>query len=141
VIEVNEANRDALPAILLAAFASSAQFGTLSDAQQQGAFELLQELLALKQFESARKLFANAVAYVAEGKVEQVGRTGAVTTWKVVGKTDSHKVMQGQDDSFTCDCHLHNGTGPYVGRAQICSHQLSVLLRVGSTRLNTPAQV
>jgi nucleoside-triphosphatase THEP1 len=129
VIEVTLANRNALPGIILAAFESDQLFRALTDSQQRTALALLQQLLVLEQHEAARKLFNNAVPYVTQEKVRLLSRRDTNSVWQVSGNTNRHMVVQKHDDdSFTCDCHLHNGTGPYLGQAQICSHQLSVLI-------------
>jgi len=135
VLEVTTSNRNALPGIILAAFKNDELFRSLTDLQQKTAFDLLQQLIVLKHHEAARKLFANAVPYVAQGKVQALSRGDNESVWEVRGKTDCHRVVHKNDDTFTCDCHLHNGTGPYLGKAQVCSHQLSILIRVGSTGL------
>jgi hypothetical protein len=71
------------------------------------------------QFTSLRKLFANAVPYVVEGKVQQ----GVLSSSFVVeGKHDFHIATEAADSSWACDCHLFNGTGPFTGQASECSH-------------------
>ena len=125
ILEVTPANRHALPDILLAAFAYSELLSALRPAQQAQVIAWLRELLAVNQVHSAKKLFANALGYLAGGKI-QAGKTPG--EYVVAGQTRDHRIVCDESGAYLCDCDLANGRGQFVGKAGICSHEMSIRL-------------
>mmetsp|Transcript_19350 Transcript_19350/g.32538 ORF Transcript_19350/g.32538 Transcript_19350/m.32538 type:complete len:383 (+) Transcript_19350:113-1261(+) len=113
LIEVTLDNRDQLSSILEAMYISSALFSSLQDTDQRYLKAMFFELLHLKMFVAARKLFKNTVKYVLDGKVTRVARalssdgdsgagTGSSTydcddeVYEVKGDTNDHFVHMTQ---------------------------------------------
>jgi nucleoside-triphosphatase THEP1 len=127
LLEVDADNRGELPQILLAAFSGSKQFEGLTARQKAKVFALLHQFLSNKQYVSAHKLFANAVGYVAERRVQRVNENPH--SYIVSGKTRAHEIENiAGTGEFHCDCDLANGKGIYLGNRQLCSHAMSVIL-------------
>lgn len=127
ILEVNLHNRDALPGILLAAFAHTAEFAQLNKDQQVTTQNWLRKLVSEGHLVAARKLFDNALCYVTENKIAPRASTADGERFEVAGKTRSHLIEHHADGSFTCDCDLSNGRGAFA-QAEPCSHQLSLLI-------------
>lgn len=68
------------------------------------------------KFVPLRKLFKNAVTYVARDKVRAIPE-GFI----VHGNTNTHRLIKKQNQLF-CDCDLFNGRGAFAGMAGDCSH-------------------
>jgi hypothetical protein len=69
------------------------------------------------QYTQLKKLFKNAILYLAENKVEKVDNL----TFNVIGNTDKHSVKKTEND-WLCDCDLFNGRGEFENNAGECSH-------------------
>ncbi len=69
-----------------------------------------------------RKLFKNAVNYIAKGAVQQSDEG-----YTVAGNHGNHLVLI-NDDHYTCDCDLFNGRAEFTGQAGECSHIQAVKL-------------
>lgn len=70
------------------------------------------------QFTQLKKLFKNAVVYVAEGRVSHAPEGG----FYVGGNTNDHHVTVGHGGHMSCDCDLFNGRAQFAGNAGECSH-------------------
>lgn len=128
ILEVNVQNRNALPAIVLAAFAHTSEFARLNKDQQTTTQKWLKKLVDEGHYVAARKLFDNALCYVTENKIAPQGRsTAGGERFEVAGKTRAHVIERQADGSFICDCDLSNGRGDFT-HAEPCSHQLSLLI-------------
>ena len=69
-----------------------------------------------------RKLFKNAVNYLAKGAVQQAGEG-----YVVVGNHGNHDVGL-RDSNYVCDCDLFNGRAEFTNNAGECSHIQAVKL-------------
>lgn len=115
-------NRDHLQAALIEALRHREMFNLLSASKQHVALDLVRGYLADSQYISLKKLFKNAVPYIAHDKVR--GEGGEFT---VQGNARDHHVRINQN-KFICDCDFFNGRGQFVGTAGECSHIQSVKL-------------
>jgi nucleoside-triphosphatase THEP1 len=70
-----------------------------------------------------KKLFKNAVPYIAQGKIER--KDGG---YLVKGNTNDHHVKVESDGAMSCDCDLFHGRGKFAGQAGQCSHIQTALL-------------
>ena len=122
VVEISKNNRDAMPDILLSAFAHQHEFSQLSLPQQNVVYSLLKKLVREEKFVSARKLFDNALGYVTGAKVTEP-RPGE---FSVYGLTRDHKITRNSSGSFACDCDLANGVASFEGAPALCSHEMSI---------------
>ncbi|MGD9683937.1 MAG: nucleoside-triphosphatase [Candidatus Obscuribacterales bacterium] len=121
LIEATMANREALPAVLLAAINAHQLYMALSEPQRGFVRKKLSELIESGHLTSAAKLFNNALAYVLEKRIEQAGPGSYV----IEGKTKRHQLTL-HEGGFVCDCDLSNGRGDFAGTRQPCSHYLSI---------------
>lgn len=110
-------NRDGLKAALQAALAHREQLNHLAGQQQERVLELARNYLATGEFTSLRKLFNNAIVYVANEKLEKLNNT----EFAVNGNHARHIVLK-QDLGYSCDCDLFNGRGEFTNQAGECSH-------------------
>lgn len=110
LIEVTLDNRDHLPKILDAMYTHSSLFNTLCDTNQGYLKAMFFDILDMKMFVTAKKLFSNTVKYVVNGNVKRVasrescsdrfdGSNGAGSTgdcdgemYEVQGDMDNHLV-------------------------------------------------
>ncbi|HEU5005186.1 MAG TPA: nucleoside-triphosphatase [Candidatus Saccharimonadales bacterium] len=102
---------------LVAAAKAAGLFNNLSDDQKRMIIAMAKQYLARSDFTQFKKLFNNAVVYLAEFRVERTDDNH----YKVNGNHASHRVVKTGDD-WACDCDLFNGKGAYAGRPGICSH-------------------
>ncbi|MDR3616480.1 MAG: nucleoside-triphosphatase [Candidatus Obscuribacterales bacterium] len=131
LLKVDVQNRSDLPRILCCAYAASKSFRKLTSRQQTRVFVYLKEFVENYKFNSATKLFTNALPYVLEGKIEELDAIDSDTRiFAVHGQTFSHRLtFVGKENRFNCDCDLANGRGAFLNKAAPCSHQMSVVLR------------
>lgn|GEM_PF-414101 len=123
LIEISRANRESMPAVLLAALNAHHLYLALSGSQKAFVRRKLSELVQSGHLAGAVKLFNNALLYVKEKRIEQT----ASGRFAIEGKTARH-VMAIDEGGFVCDCDLSNGRGDFAGSPQPCSHYLSVLI-------------
>jgi nucleoside-triphosphatase THEP1 len=170
LVEVTEENRSFLPCILEAMYTHDHLFKQLSEDGQKLVKTIFFELLELKMFNAAKKLFSNAIKYILEGKIVVQGvktqqESGAddgdceMRCFVVKGDTNTHEVHVKENkcdreqngssapphdfltrtgqansvilccmDRFSCDCPLFNGTAPFSGRQQVCSHIVAICI-------------
>jgi nucleoside-triphosphatase THEP1 len=133
ILQVTMSNRDALPAILSAAFKHADAYSQLTEKQKRTTLRWLKKLVAGEQFVAARKLFDNALTYITENRIRRTHATASGQIFEIEGKTRRHAIRAIADGTFECDCDLFQGRGEFA-RAEPCSHQLTVLLHVGSDR-------
>lgn len=108
-------NRDAMLAALSGALKHCAVFDGLSAGMQAKVLSLAQSYLVAESYISLKKLFNNAIVYVAENRVKAISNTGFV----VQGNHDEHHVSL-LNGSYKCDCDLFNGRGQFATGE--CSH-------------------
>jgi nucleoside-triphosphatase len=131
LLNVDVTNRSELPAILGCAYGASADFKRLSLRQQKRVYQYLKELVAGCKFDSATKIFTNALPYVLDGKIEehQANQAGP-RTFTIHGQTADHCLTYFfEENRFECDCDLSNGRGAFYNKPSVCSHQMSVVLK------------
>ena len=127
ILEVTEKNRDVLPEILLAAFNQEVLFRSLTRDQKSRVMQWLVEFVRADQFDSALKIFVNALPYLHNRKIELRSAGPGRSEYTVHGLTNAHRLLR-EGDNFTCDCDLSNGSGAFKGKAGVCSHEMSVRL-------------
>lgn len=114
---VTPENRESLFVALNAALAHRAIFNGLSHDEQQRVLELARHYLTSHAYISLKKLFGNAIVYVAQGRIRQTSSE----TFVVSGNHDEHQVTTAEN-SCSCDCDLFTGRGQFAGKAAECSH-------------------
>lgn len=114
LIDVTDENRDKLEEIIFIALNNADSFNKLSLSQKVYVSCLTQKYLSKNQFLQVKKLFNNAITYVAEDKVEKTNNAG----YKVVGKHGNYYLK----DKYTCECDLFCGRGKYQEEQGECSH-------------------
>jgi nucleoside-triphosphatase len=92
----------------------------LPQVQQYKVLSLARNYLANDQYTSLKKLFKNAVLYVATKKIAK-SDDGFIVT----GMTNEHHVRH-SDDKYICDCDFFNGHGQFINDADECSHIQSI---------------
>jgi nucleoside-triphosphatase len=122
LINVNQENRAQVRSVLGDLIANLLQFGTLSPVIQQGLTVMAKEYAAAGDLTQLKKLFKNAIVYLAEGRVEQADDH----TFHIKGNTNDHVVNH--IEGWSCDCDLFNGRGSFAGNAGECSHIQSAKL-------------
>lgn len=122
LLEVTPENRDQIIDILnslainlefLDKFNSSVQHEITSMARDYARSEKLTQL---------KKLFKNAIKYLAAGKIEQID----AQTFRIQGDHDDHIVKR--SEQWICDCDLFLGVGKYKSNADECSHIQAIKL-------------
>lgn len=114
---VTPENCQELKAALVEAIANRGMFNKLSLDQQSIVLDLARHYIANDdQYISLRKLFHNALRYVAGHKVES--RDDA---FLVRGDHASHTVST-SDGTYLCNCDFFNGRGQFANNAGECSH-------------------
>lgn len=110
-------NRDVLFMCLSAALKNRDIFNALHATPQMRVLSLAREYLASESYISLKKLFHNAVIYVAKNRVTEVSPNILV----VQGNHDKHNVSV-HENSYSCDCDFFNGRGQFTNKAGECSH-------------------
>lgn len=127
LIEVTEVNRDYIPEILVRVFENTQYFNQLSDSQQQFVISELTSFILKGEYIQAKKLFANAIVYVARKQVTKVYETSDTISYAIVGKTNNHITTYNKHNTdYKCDCDLFNGRGQFKNKAGECSHIESI---------------
>lgn len=91
---------------------------SLDPALRSAVAEMALKHLYGDEYIQLKKLFKNAVVYVAEGRVTRADEGG----FDITGLTDSHHLDVSEEGHWNCDCDLFNGRGKFEGRAGECSH-------------------
>lgn len=124
IIEIDPENRDELGEGLTYALESRDIIASLSKAAQQAIIELGTKYLTNNQYASFKKLFKNAVRYVAEDRIQPLGDD----TFAIRGDTNDHQATILPDGSEACDCDLFNGRGQFADQQGECSHLQAIQL-------------
>lgn len=109
-------NRHELKTALAKAITNRELFNKLTARQQSTVLDLARHYIASGQYISLKKLFHNALRYIAEHKVESLDNV-----FLVRGYHGSHTVSMSKG-AYTCDCDFFNGRKQFVGKAGECSH-------------------
>ena len=131
LLRVDVQNRAALPQILACSYSASSNFKRLNIRQQKQVYRYLKEFVESYKFDSATKLFTNALPYVLENKIEELDTTDAgYRKFAIHGRTSSHRLTYlEKQNQFQCDCDLSNGRGAFRDKPGVCSHQISIVLK------------
>ncbi len=113
---VTPENRHELKTALAEAVTNQELFNRLPLRQQSTTLDFARHYIAKEQYISLKKLFHNALRYVAEHRVKN--RNGI---FFVQGDHDPHTVST-SDGAYLCDCDFFNGRGQFANNAGECSH-------------------
>ncbi len=123
LITIDPTNRDRIQDILSCLAENIPYLVRLNALLQQEVAQMAKRYGDAGQLNSLKKLFNNAICYVAEHRVDKLSRT----TFSVDGNTRKHRV-EISDNGYICDCDLYNGRGAFAGEPGECSHIQSVIL-------------
>lgn len=99
----------------------------LSPAVQQAIIEMGAAYLLHDNYTYFKKLFKNALPYVAQGRIARLENGSFV----VEGDTNMHYVTTLENGKMACDCDLFSGRGKFEGKGGECSHlQTAILLNI-----------
>lgn len=122
---VTPENRQDLKAALAEAIANRGMFNKLPLDQQSIVLDLARHYITNdSQYISLRKLFHNALRYVAEHRVESRD-----DFFLVRGDHASHTVST-SNDVYLCDCNFFNGRRQFAGKRGECSHIQAVKIKL-----------
>lgn len=110
-------NRDDMLVALTAALKNRTVFNSLAVTMQAAVVTMARDYLESGAYISVKKLFNNAIVYVAEDRVKATTPHAFV----VHGNHDERQV-EVQGDNYSCDCDFFNGRGQFAGKAGECSH-------------------
>lgn len=125
LLNVRPDNRDSLSDILVCFAKNLPAIAKLSQAERTKLTDMARVYARDEAYTQLRKLFKNAVVYVAEKRVRRDD-----DTWRVRGNYREHIVVDASE-SMSCDCDLYNGRNQFEGRAGECSHIQAVRLILG----------
>jgi nucleoside-triphosphatase len=114
--KVTPDNRHDLKAALAEAIANRERFNKLPLDQQSIVLDLARHYIANDQYISLKKLFHNALRYIAEHRVESLDNV-----FLVRGDHDLHTVSI-SNYTYLCDCDFFNGRKQFTGKSGECSH-------------------
>ncbi len=127
LIEVNDKNREYLAEIINIAFSNAEAYAKLTLSQQKFVNELFKDFITENKFIQAKKLFKNAVVYIAEGRIEKIMENSEVIEYSISGKINQHKIIfYKAAREYECDCNLFNGREDFKGKAGECSHIMAI---------------
>ena len=118
-------NRDAVFAGLALALKNRTVLAGLPAAMQAKVLALARSYLQAESYISLKKLFGNAIVYVAKNRVKQISDKQFI----VQGNHDEHRVDLLNGD-YSCDCDFFNGRQQFAGKAGECSHIQAVSIFV-----------
>ena len=110
-------NRDVMYAALNSALSHRTVIDDLSADTQAKVLALARGYLADESYISLKKLFNNAVIYVAEDRVKEISNTD----FAIQGNHGEHHVSL-WNGGYNCDCDFFNGRGQFADKAGECSH-------------------
>lgn len=123
IVEVTPTNRDILANIFNVLAENITLFPESRSPQDVKVVELAREYVSSSSYTQLRKLFHNALPYVASGKVAQHSEISFI----VNGNHDDHLVSLA-NGSYSCDCDLFLGKGEFIDSKGECSHIQSVYI-------------
>lgn len=129
IVEITPQNREEVKGALVPLVARLGVVRSLP-AQTQDTITLMARFYARQgDLMRLRKLFKNAVKYLAEEKVVAHGRN----SFTVEGDHGVYRVIR-EGDLWGCECDLFLGQGQYEGRGGECSHIQAAQLLGANTR-------
>jgi nucleoside-triphosphatase len=124
---VTPENRQELDDVLSGVLATRNLFNNLPAQQQSIVLELARHYLQAEQYISLKKLFRNALRYIAEHKVTKAGDD----MFSVDGNHGQHLISK-TDQKYRCDCDFFNGRKQFESQPGECSHVQSVKVLFGA---------
>jgi nucleoside-triphosphatase THEP1 len=121
--EVTPENRAKLEQGLACLLHRRDMFGALPPAVQQAVIAMGTSYLQADDYVRFKKLFKNAILYVAKGRIHREGGG-----YLVKGLTHDHHVRVTGSGTMTCDCDLFQGRAEFTGMQGECSHIQAVTL-------------
>jgi len=126
LIEVTKENRAELPGALISAFSNAESYRGLSKERKKFVNGRFKRFISRNEFIQAKKLFNNALIYIAQGRIKKISETDGAIEYSTKGKSAEHSTaFQKESEEYKCDCDLFNGRGEYEGKAGICSHVMA----------------
>ncbi|MDB5178640.1 MAG: hypothetical protein JWN01_583 [Patescibacteria group bacterium] len=126
-LTLSAGNRDQIHDALTSIVAALPLFDQLSAKDQAGVQHFAQSYAQNSQFILLKKLFKNAVTYLADGRLHQVDDRH----YALQGLTNSHHIELLPDHTWACDCDLFHGRGKFAGQAGECSHIQTIKVSAG----------
>jgi nucleoside-triphosphatase len=123
MLTIDPTNRDRIQDILSSLAKNIPNFEKVGALLQQEIACMAKRYSDAGQLTSLKKLFNNAIRYVAEHRVDKLSNT----TFSVDGTTRKHQVII-TGSGYTCDCDLYNGRGAFADDPGECSHIQAVML-------------
>lgn len=123
LLNINQDNREQAREVLDVLAGNVGLLNKLSPKVQQGLTEMARNYAKSGSFLQLKKLFKNAIKYLAEGKIRRVDDH----TFQVSGNTNEHTVTH--NEGWGCDCDLFRGAGDFADNAGECSHIQSAKLK------------
>ena len=120
---INQNNRELIQEILSSLAANATTLRGLSVSVQKEVARMARRYSEDAQLNSLKKLFKNAIRYIAEVRVDKI----TANNYLVRGDNRQHSV-EVLGNGFMCDCDLFNGTGVFAGSPGECSHVQAVYI-------------
>jgi len=124
LLTVTQDNREQISEVLNGLAINIKLLQQLSPVIQKDITEMAKGYAKSGNLTQLKKLFKNAIKYLAEDRVVKVNNQ----TFRVSGNTDEHSVNH-SEGHWMCDCDLFNGRGKSAGNAGECSHIQSSKLK------------
>lgn len=126
VITLTTENRAAAEFAAMAVIDGQFNFHKLTHQQQQAVILMAKRYSTNNGLIQLRKLYKNAIKYVAEVKAEPAEKG----VYVISGDHNAHRVVVGKN--WVCDCDLFNGRNQFVDQSGECSHIQAVKLALVS---------
>ena len=123
VLKIDAENRAQVSDILNSLALNIPLFKIMSPQVSAKITVMAKEYIQAGQYTQLRKLFKNAIKYVAEKRIQSIGDDN----YQIKGLTKVHQVSR-INGHWSCDCDLYSGKGSYFGNPGECSHIQSVKL-------------
>lgn len=121
LLKIDQNNREQVQAILKGLASNLTLYQHLNSSVQSRIIQLARNYSENNQLSSLKKLFNNAIKYVAENRIT----TTTPSSYLVKGDTRDH-IVETKDNDYKCDCDLFSGKGSFEGNPAECSHIQSV---------------
>lgn len=131
--EITPDNRQEIADGLSCALANQDMIDGFDSSLQQALVTMATEYLEADQYVYFKKLFKNAVLYLAEGRLQSKPDGSYV----LIGETNSHHMLPAENETFICDCDLFHGRGQFAGHEGLCSHIQTLQLSMLAARSRT----
>lgn len=123
LLYITPENRDDVKRALQSIAEGMPAFMQMSSEMQDKITAMARQYVQNEDIIQLRKLFKNAVNYIAKGAVKQ-----SAEGYIVAGNHGDHAVQQDAAGHYSCDCDLFNGRAEFAGAAGECSHIQTIKL-------------